>query len=722
MLIKNAQINCKKITFQYSFRKNGKAKKYNSCYIYKFLYNSCLINFMRENNMGNKILKTYIQIITFLIYLLVIFGLCRIGFIINSGILNSAVTGADSSSSLPFLDIIQTLFSGLRYDGRIAAPAAFIFAGLYIAFSFIKKAKKTVIILFTSIISYIVIIASFVNDTYFSIFNDTFNIILLGVIYDDQSAIFHTAVNSDYNALPKILASIILTAIAVYIYNKIYNKIENVNKSVSIKQAVPLGILLLYVLILTTSSTFNLQGGDLSYIVKLPENSFLKKAAPGALHDLERVYRTYKDIKGESFEKYAGGKTIQQVMQIYFDDKYTNQDNISSLMEQEVLNTGKSKAKHIFLIIMESLSDYHLSEEFKQAGMGNDLMELANSENGLKVPVFIQNGYGTIETMDMMITGLYGTYFPVSEMTGKIPCFDSSTGKIFKDLGYDTNFYYFGSSAWRKIGTYTVSQGFNKSYGMENIHNKQKSTWGIYDNEGFDFILESINKNHNKPTFNMILSASNHPPYDIDTKKYYDIDTEKIRKFLDTNYPKEKRFQGITPEILTVTEYSIKSVADFIKETYAKYPDSIFFITGDHFDRSYPNPNRKIFTSTSIPLIIYGKGVSEYKLKYTAGSHKDIVPTIVTMIAPKGYKFHSFGQSLITDNKNETIDKERIAIGAQSIANGRYIFNGADIEYFDNEEKNKNDLNTAKIFWDKKKVGEALSWYIVNKGYNILAK
>ncbi len=318
--------------------------------------------------MGNKILKTYIQITTFLIYLLIIFGLCRIGFIINSGILNSAITGAYGSASLPFLDIMQTLFSGLRYDGRLAAPAAFIFAVLYIAFSFIKKAQKPVIIVFTSIISYIVIIASFVNDTYFSIFNDTFNIILLGVIYDDQSAIFHTALNSDYNALPKITASVILTAIAVFIYNKIYKKIENINKSVSIKQAVPLGILLLYVLILTTSSTFNLQGGDLSYIVKLPENNFLKKAAPGALHDLDRVYRAYKDIKGESFEKYAGGKTIQQVMQIYFGDKYINQDNISSLMEQEVLYNGKSNAKHIFLIIMESLSDYHLSEEFINGG------------------------------------------------------------------------------------------------------------------------------------------------------------------------------------------------------------------------------------------------------------------------------------------------------------------------------------------------------------------
>lgn len=147
--------------------------------------------------MDNKIFKTYLQIITFLIYLLIIFVLNRIGFIINSDTLNSAINGADNSSSLPFLDIMHTLFSGHRYDGRLDAHAAFIFAVLYIVFSFIKKTKTYAVIIYTSLISYIVIITSFVNDTYYSIFNDTFNLILLGVIYDNQPAIFHTAGNSD---------------------------------------------------------------------------------------------------------------------------------------------------------------------------------------------------------------------------------------------------------------------------------------------------------------------------------------------------------------------------------------------------------------------------------------------------------------------------------------------------------------------------------------------
>ena len=367
-------------------------------------------------------------------------------------------------------------------------------------------------------------------------------------------------------------------------------------------------------------------------------------------------------------------------------------------MEKEVSFDNHKHAEHIFLIIMESLSEYHLSHEFEESGISKSMYKLINSEDGLKVPVFIQNGYGTIETLDLMITGLYSTYFPVSEMTGKIPCFDSSTGKIFKDLGYDTSFYYFGSSAWRKVGSYVLSQGFNQSYAMENMKDKTRSIWGIYDNEGFDFIYDDI-KNHKGKTFNMILTTSNHPPYDIDTK-LYNIDTQKIENFLDEKYPKNKRYGGINSQILSVTAYSIESVVNFVEKTYTKYPKSLFIITGDHFDRIHPNPVRDIYTSTSIPLIMYGYGVKDIKLKYAAASHKDI-------------------DSFITYDNNSLIDYERIAIGAQSIANGRFIYNGEKLEYFNSSKKEKNDINTAKEYINKRNDGRAISWYIVNKGYEV---
>lgn len=666
--------------------------------------------------MANKIFKIYIQTILFFIFFLLIFSLCRIGFIIHSGVINNGIFSLGNTNSFPFLDFINTIFAGIRYDGRIVGSLTIVYIGLYILLILFNKIRYVTFIIYSFIISFLVVAATIVNDTYFFIYNDTFNIILLGAVFDDQTAIFHTAFNSNYNVPLKLFLIALISISFAFLYTKLYKKIENSEFKSNIKINIVTGLLLIYFIPFVTSSTLNLQGGDLYYLVNLPENNFFKKATPGAIHDLDRVNRVYNDIKGESFEKYAGGKSIQQVLESYFQD-YNNQDNISRLMEKTVKFSNNKQADHIFLIIMESLSSYHISEEFNKSGINTSMYRLINSENGLKVPVFIQNGYGTIETLDLMVTGLYSTYFPVSEMTSKIPCFDSSTGKIFKDLGYETSFYYFGSSAWRKVGNYVLSQGFNQSYAMENMKNKKRSTWGIYDNEGFDFIYDDI-KNHKGKTFNMILTTSNHPPYDINITDY-NIDTKNIEKFLDEKYPQDKRYGGINSQILSVTAYSIESVVDFVEKTYAKYPKSLFIITGDHFDRIHPSPVRDIYTSTSIPLIMYGYGVKDVKLKYEAASHKDIVPTIVEMNAPLGFKYHSFGDSFITYDNNSLIDYERIAIGAQSIANGRFIYNGEKIEYFNGAKQNKNDINIAKEYINKLNNGKAISWYIVNKGYEI---
>ena len=47
------------------------------------------------------------------------------------------------------------------------------------------------------------------------------------------------------------------------------------------------------------------------------------------------------------------------------------------------------------------------------------------------------------------------------------------------------------------------------------------------------------------------------------------------------------------------------------------------------------------------------------------------------------------------------------------------LMGGGKLEYFNNEKENENEINTYKIYNNKKKAGEAISWYIVNKGYNI---
>ena len=57
-------------------------------------------------------------------------------------------------------------------------------------------------------------------------------------------------------------------------------------------------------------------------------------------------------------------------------------------MEKEVSFDNHKHAEHIFLIIMESLSEYHLSHEFEESGISKSMYKLINSEYWLIQYVF----------------------------------------------------------------------------------------------------------------------------------------------------------------------------------------------------------------------------------------------------------------------------------------------------------------------------------------------
>ena len=256
--------------------------------------------------MANKIFKIYVQTFSFLVFFLIVFSLCRIGFIIHSGVINDGLVYTENNT-FPFQDFFNTILAGIRYDGRIIGSLALGFLGLYIIFIIFVKTRFIILSIYSFLITFIIIATTIINDTYYFIYNDTFNIILLGAVFDDQTAIFQTAFNSDYNVPLKLFLIVLISISLTFLYIKLYKKIENKEFKSNIKINIITGLFLVYFIPFVTSSTLNLQGGDLNYLVNLPENNFLKKATPGAIHDLDRVNRAYNGIKGESFEKYAGG-------------------------------------------------------------------------------------------------------------------------------------------------------------------------------------------------------------------------------------------------------------------------------------------------------------------------------------------------------------------------------------------------------------------------------
>ncbi|MBQ3033780.1 MAG: hypothetical protein IJD28_05335, partial [Deferribacterales bacterium] len=499
--------------------------------------------------------RFFINILYFTVLFMLLMSLCRLAFILEAGFIGGSIGLMWSID-----DIMTTLFNGARYDGRIVSFLSLIYGLLYILTSSSKK-RPLILTAFSLFLSFVTIFLWVCNTVYFNIYGDTFNTVILGLIYDDRQAIFQTGVSGDYNILLRIFLTILSTWLFSYIFYVGLKKISQF-KFKKVASALISSVIVCYVTALLMASTLNLKGGSLDYLITPAKNPFLMKAAPGALRDIYVVYLNYKDIINGDFDRFSAGLSPREVAKIYFQKDIETQELDLSLLMKRKVETGSSRIKHIFVIIGESLSEWHFDKEFKEVGITEGLSEIASSDKGKKMPVFIQSGNGTIGTLDVMLTGLYSADFPISSMVGVLESFLSSNA-VFKTLGYSNYFYYFGSPSWRKLDRYVLSQGFDKLYSVSDMGTQKRGVWGVYDNDGFDFVLGKALEHADEFTFNMILTTSYHPPYDVPVKDY-GVPVDEIKSFLDKKYPENIRSKEMNPNIMAHLWLMDKSVSKFV--------------------------------------------------------------------------------------------------------------------------------------------------------------
>lgn len=141
------------------------------------------------------------------------------------------------------------------------------------------------------------------------------------------------------------------------------------------------------------------------------------------------------------------------------------------------------------------------------------------------------------------------------------------------------------------------------------------------------------------------MTTSNHPPYNIDLEaEGFDLAAAKaaVREILpDAQDPDTLAME------LGHYWYMDKVVTDFVKDTLAKYPDSLFVITGDHAVRTNPGPQPTLFEFQSVPFVLYGQGVTKDILPHDAvGCHTGIAPTLINLIAPEDYEYQAIAPAI----------------------------------------------------------------------------
>lgn len=545
---------------------------------------------------------------------------------------------------------LSAFYIGLRFDMAWCG----VLATLYLIASF---SRCFLVRIYYDIACFLLLASELIFMIFFKIYRKNIDDVILLLFVEEPLKLFKTAIKSSYGIIPAFIIFIILFIILIKIHEKI---LKNNKKYFTI----PLGIVLIF--------SLNYQP-FYSPLEKVDfKNHILQTSAYGHIQGLINYIKvkTYKN----TFKSFNIGEPREVACEVL--KACDKEIDLYKYLEHTKQDELQIKPKKIYYIIHESLSDWVFEPRF--ADIFSDLHEFIKNENAAYIKA-LHNAENTRESFWVQILNTY--YDSYLNFEPNIKSYKVKTNIVdnFKTLGYQTNFFKGTEYNWSG-STYLFDLLGANTYDENSINATKvfRNAWGFDDDVVYDFLKTKANDY----SLNIMITVSNHPPFDLNFLKHSDIKIpfDKIEK-LSKKYKNE----------LATLYWSQKIMIDWVKNTAKKEPDSLFIITGDHYGRYNIDDSDDLATTHTVPVIMYYPQAKIYPTcKIT--NQVDIMPSIIELVAPKGFVYYSFGNSCFSLEKAKVKDELKIGNG---------------IAYENGNFKVLNDLETKF---------RALSWYLIYKG------
>lgn len=545
--------------------------------------------------------------------LLLLFGADKIELITGKWLWLSVRFDLMTSSYLILPSFVLTFIAIFWRDGR-----------------WIEKAKISYNVFILSLTLFLAVL----NICFFYEYKSQFNQWILGIFYDDFRAIMMTIVKS-YPIFPIFLGILVCTFLIYlsvkFVYMRtskcaVFNRMRT--KIAAFALCAPL-------------CAFCMMGADFDGEPLTPtsavisESPFLNNLIPNSAYCLRFELKTHfefltfedsisffnvkkSELRGIANSLLGGGRELNNI-----------DDGLKRVAKGSPL---KSKPSHIFLIIAESHSAWPLAPQHQSRNLMPETLKLC--EKGLSSKRAVSAGIGTSDTTTCILGGI--PFAVLSPGCIKDYPTDFSLANLMKSFGYKTSFFCGAAMSWCDIGSFCKKMGFDEAVGGDEISPLYfQYEWGVPDKEFYRYIVD---RKLDCPTFNVILTVSNHPPYEVDLKK------EGCPNVIDS--PLENKVQHMW--------YADKSIGDFVRNIRAKYSDALIIITGDHNARLTPKYlEDDIEYKMCVPLIFTGKPIEDAGLQNELGftSHIDIIPTLVELLADKGFEYKAWGTPMFGEKR-----------------------------------------------------------------------
>ena len=339
------------------------------------------------------------------------------------------------------------------------------------------------------------------------------------------------------------------------------------------------------------------------------------------------LYKFYKAAKNAtlSYENFYPQISENKAFEI-INSMYSNIDGLQNV--KNITDSLPEIKKNVVLITIESLSSDFLAHFGNTKNITPNLDKLA--DEGMFFTQLFATGNRTVRGLEALTLSLpptAGESIVKRENNGNF----FSTGHIFRQMGYTTQYLYGGFAYFDNMRDFYENNDYQvidrSNFAKEEI--TFANIWGVCDEDMFKKALKIFDENakSGKPFFAQIMSVSNHRPFTYPDGK------------IDIPSNSKSRNGGV--------KYSDYAIGKFIEEAkkHSWFDNTIFVIIADHCASSQGKTSIPL-EKYHIPAIIYAPNFIEPQKIDKVVSQIDIMPTLLGLLH-FSYESKFYGQNAL---------------------------------------------------------------------------
>lgn len=561
-------------------------------------------------------------------------------------------------------DVLLALLTGLRLSlktaGAVTLPAFVLCSLPLLALPRLAPVLRRLRFCWGGLAAFAFAVLFQARFPFYRQFQTSFNMQVAAGLNDD-AAVLAEMMLREYGLLWRLCIALLLTAVSLYVLRSLLlvrrtYALPALHSGVQ-RAVFSLGLLFLFAaafVFVRFGGSFTYAGGVNWENAGVTSDAFLNECILDDGQALYRVRSMHKRLKSGD----VVGVDKEHVRALAVEaagHAELSADTLTPYLTRTAQGARVPKPRHIFIVLGETYAQWPMLETYAALHAADGIKGLIREPNAYYSRRFMPNGDFTSIAITGLVTGLSEVNQHVNYVARSLrEAYPTAMAPQFKRLGYAVDFWYGGVPSWEGMDRFSIAQGFDHFYGYPDFHAEKVNAWGTSDEQLFSALFQHLADE--PPTVHLIMTVSNHPPYNIDVAaEGFDLARARAEtaQLPNVDDPDQLALE------LGHYWYMDKIVTQFVHETMKKYPDSLFVITGDHAVRMNPSRTPTMYEYQSVPFVLYGQGVTPAVLAPdVVGGHTNIVPTLIELIAPAGFSYVSIAPSLTENNMGAAFNRD----------------------------------------------------------------